>query len=165
MVKLARKFVGGILLFVGFIFLILGCAIANASDLPDPLLTPGVTRALTLEQVCNTKWGKDARAVTEAMKRQVYKSYGMGPYKGACALSPRGCEVDHLISRELGGADDVKNLWPQPYGGEWSAVKKDQLENRLHKLVCAGTLTLDTAQQAISSNWIEAYQHYLGAGK
>jgi hypothetical protein len=48
----------------------------------------------------------------------------------------RRCEIDHLISRELGGADDVKNFWPQPYGTHaWNAVLKDRVENRLHKEV------------------------------
>jgi hypothetical protein len=30
-------------------------------------------------------------------------------------------EVDHKIPRSLGGADDVLNLWPQPWAGEWGA--------------------------------------------
>lgn len=28
----------------------------------------------------------------------------------------RRCEIDRLISRELGGTDEIKNLWPQAYG-------------------------------------------------
>ena len=27
----------------------------------------------------------------------------------------KGCEVDHRVSREVGGADTIENLWPQPY--------------------------------------------------
>jgi hypothetical protein len=30
-------------------------------------------------------------------------------------------------------------LWPQPYGGEWSAHDKDRLECKLHHMVCKGT--------------------------
>jgi hypothetical protein len=136
---------------------------ALAGDLPDPVLTPGVTRGITLKQVCTTKWGKDARAVTSAMKTKVYKSYGMVPHQGACAISTRGCEIDHLVSRELGGADDIKNLWPQPYGGEWNAIMKDRLENRLHKLICATdpVLTLAEAQTAIKIDWIAAFKKYV----
>jgi hypothetical protein len=44
-----------------------------AADLPNPHLTPGVARTdLTLEQICTTKWGRDVRAVTAAMKRKVF---------------------------------------------------------------------------------------------
>ena len=39
---------------------------------------------------------------------------------------------------------------------------KDALERKLHKLVCAGQLDLKTAQSEIASNWIEAYQKYVG---
>lgn len=101
--------------------------VASAKDLtlPDPTLTPGAARALSLDVICKTKWGKDARHVTAAMKRQVFENYGLtGKDDPSCVAdkSGRHCEVDHLISRELGGADDVKNLWPQPYGSSpWNA--------------------------------------------
>jgi len=51
-------------------------------------------------------------------------------------------EVDYLITPELGGADDIKNLWPQPFTAKnWSAYTKDDLEDRLHELVCSGNWT------------------------
>ena len=43
----------------------------------------------------------------------------------------------------------------------WNAQVKDGLEDKLHKLVCSGQLDLKTAQQAIASNWIEAYKKYV----
>jgi hypothetical protein len=39
---------------------------------------------------------------------------------------------------------------------------KDALERKLHKLVCAGQLDLKTAQREIASDWINAYQRYVG---
>jgi hypothetical protein len=51
---------------------------------------------------------------------------------------------DHLISRELGGSDDITNLWTQLWG---QANKKDQLENLLHRLLCTNKMPLRTAQQ------------------
>jgi hypothetical protein len=65
--------------------------------------------------------------------------------------------VDHLISRELGGADAVENLWPQPYTQHPGAHEKDWLENRLHDEVCAGKITLQDAQQEIKEDWYAAY--------
>ena len=72
-------------------------------------------------------------------------------------------EVDHLISLELGGSNDIKNLWPQSYTTKpWNAHVKDKLENRLHKLICYGAINIVEAQIAISKNWIEAYKKYIG---
>src|SRR5262245_45157157 len=127
------------------------CTPAIARDLPDPKLTPGVAVKISIKELCTKKWGKDHRAVTAAMKQQVFEAYGMsGNDDRACTPDKHGrrCEIDHLISRELGGADDVKNLWPQPYGSKpWNAVMKDRVENRLHKEVCAGNITLEQAQK------------------
>ena len=132
---------------------------AWAGDVPDPRITPGVVRSsLTKATICKTRWGKDARHVTEAMKRLVFKSYGMtGNDDPACP-----CEIDHLLSRELGGADDIKNLWPQSYGGKWNAHLKDKLENRLHRETCAGNITLKQAQGALVNDWRVAYRKYYG---
>jgi hypothetical protein len=44
----------------------------------------------------------------------------------------------------------------------WTADRKDDLEAALNRLVCAGSLSLAEAQQAIASNWIEAYRRYVG---
>lgn len=84
---------------------------AWADDIQDKDKTPGVTRAgLTKQKICTTKWGTDQRHVTAAMKRQVFALYGYSGYNDPhCVADAHGktCEIDHLISRELGGADDV----------------------------------------------------------
>ena len=100
------------------------------------------------------------------MKATVFKLYGM---KGNTCKSDRHgrrCEIDHLISRELGGADVIENLWPQAYGTQpWNAVRKDQLENRLHKEVCAGNISLLEARKAIINDYRIAYVRYFGEPK
>lgn len=135
---------------------------ASAGDVPDPDLTPGVAKTRSLAVLCHTKWGRDRRFVTAAMKRQVFKSYGLSGNHDRSCRSKRHFEIDHLISRELGGADDVKNLWPQCYGGTWNAVMKDRLENRLHKEVCEGRLTPAKAQEMIVDDWRAAWRKYFG---
>lgn len=122
---------------------------------PDRALTPGVTRPLSRESVCSIKWGKDRRHVTLSMKKQVFEAYGI-PYADHAKY-----EVDHLISRELGGADDVRNLWPEKWDGQDGAHAKDRLENALHRQVCAGAMTLEHAQQAIRSDWMAAFRLYV----
>ena len=139
----------------------------GAALLPDPTVTPGAIAISSKTTVCTTKWGKDARHVTAAMKKQVYAQYGTAPGIGVCAWKTRttkagkivreACEVDHLVSRELGGADDVRNLWPQPYTQHPGAHEKDWLENRLHAEVCSGKITLQDVQNQIQTDWYAAY--------
>jgi len=140
-----------------------------AADLPNPAITPGATDpAATKDVICvrgytsGTKAdGTKVRNVSEATKLQAYRNYGIeSNYKGYC--DPKvGCEIDHLISLQLGGSNDIKNLWPQSYAGEWNAHLKDGLENTLHSKVCKGEISLEEAQKAISSNWIEAWKKYV----
>jgi hypothetical protein len=40
-----------------------------------------------------------------------------------------------------------------------------RLENRLHKEVCSGALTLEEAQQGIAKDWRGLYQKYFGNAK
>ena len=71
-------------------------------------------------------------------------AYGIpgGEHHGYCDVA-QGCEVDHLISIELGGSNEKTNLWPQPYSGvQWNAHVKDRLENFYHEQVCSGKIPL-----------------------
>ena len=98
----------------------------------------------------------------ESAKKKVYEEYGIEKCGGYCN-GPQGCEVDHLISLELGGANTIDNLWPQPYDGEWNAHDKDRLEGKLYRLVCVDkTITLKEAQDAIKTDWVAAYKKYVG---
>ncbi|MBW0000331.1 MAG: hypothetical protein JO015_14620 [Verrucomicrobia bacterium] len=125
--------------------------------LPDPRLTPGDVFDVTAGDVCTPGYSRKVRNVPQSVKEEVYREYGITEHH-------RGeYECDHLISLELGGSNSIKNLWPQSYRTRpWNARVKDRLENRLHELVCSGKLDLKTAQQAIASNWIEAYKKYVG---
>jgi hypothetical protein len=117
--------------------------LALALHVPDPTLTPGVVRPLSRATVCSTRWGLDRRHVTDAMRREVARRYGIAV--SSIHASGRGpcCELDHLVPRELGGADAVGNLWLQPWA---EARVKDRRENELHRAACAGTITLTVAQ-------------------
>lgn len=116
--------------------------LALALALPDPHWTPGAVRPLTTTQVCGTRWGLDRRHVTLAMRQEVFRRYGI-PWSQHAQY-----EVDHLIPRELGGADDLANLWPQPWP---DAHEKDKAENAAHRAVCAGTMRLDVARLSLAS--------------
>lgn len=122
--------------------------------LNDPKITPGkvdpkVTKAIT----CATHWGTDERHVTPKMKDAVCRVYGLKPHCYGVDTN----EIDHLISRELAGADDPENLWPQPYNQHPGAHEKDAVENWLHKQVCAGNISLAEAQAEIATDWYAVY--------
>jgi hypothetical protein len=89
--------------------------------LPDPKLTPGdVFPDATKDDVCTPGWSREHRHVTEAMRDQAYAEYGR-------KRGPGCCEVDHLIPLELGGSNDMKNLWPQPDDPRPGDAEKDSL--------------------------------------
>ena len=140
-------------------------ALADDHSLPDSAMTPGaVIVAATVAEICTPGYSKSVRHVTIEMKYEVYAEYGLaGNHTGYCDVD-QGCEIDHLVSLELGGSNDETNLWPEPYSGiTWNAHVKDQLENRLHAVVCAGEMPLGEAQHEISTDWIAAYHRYVDA--
>ena len=133
---------------------------------PDPALTPGalnpaVTQATIGTTICVSGWTATIRppsSYTTALKIQQIGLYGYTD------TSTAAYEEDHLISLELGGAPrDPQNLWPEPYaatlpdGRNVGARVKDALETSLKKKVCAGTVTLATAQADIGIHWVHVY--------
>jgi hypothetical protein len=97
------------------------------------------------------------RNVPESEKHQVEVEYGMVPRSYG-----RTIEIDHIVSLELGGSNDIANLYPEPGSGPASYHVKDRLENRLHDLVCAGSMTLHASQSGIASNWEALYRRVFG---
>ncbi|OIQ88768.1 hypothetical protein GALL_293730 [mine drainage metagenome] len=133
---------------------------AAGSVLPDPVCTPGarnpaVTPATLRTTICRSGYSSSIRPperITSTEKAASIKAY-------AYAGNRRVVEYDHLISLELGGdPNDSRNLWPEPNAATATTFTnaKDTVENRLHTLVCAGTITLASAQDAIASNWTTA---------
>jgi len=124
--------------------------------LPDPACTPGVADPRVIPDdihstICVSGYTATVRppsSYTDSLKRQQIGAYGYSDTNLA------DYEEDHLIPLELGGSPtDRKNLWPEPRGGDFPASKKDVLENSLHAKVCAGLMTLASAQAAIATNW------------
>jgi hypothetical protein len=126
---------------------------------PDLRLTPGATVPVSESEVCVAA-ARTEPMVPVSLKRKVFEEYGVTPPQ------PDAYEVDYLITPELGGATDIRNLWPEPYQDTvWNAHVKDQLEDRLHRMVCQGDLDLATAQRDISTDWIAAYRKYFHADR
>lgn len=127
----------------------------NGVALPDSTVTPGAVRTTDVKEICDPKFRtKPFRKTTQSMKAQVYEEYGVERNKGICS---GGCEVDHLVPLEIGGLDDIKNLWPQPSQPSPGFHQKDKLENELRKEVCGGKISLTMAQKELMSDWWVAY--------
>ncbi len=137
-----------------------GLVVVGGVALPDRALTPGeVFVGATSSIICVSGYSSRVRHVTASEYVSVYAAYRIG------YPAPTGSyELDHLIPLELGGDNSTRNLWPEPRAVPGRGFPtKDQLENRLHNLVCAHQLSLATAQQAIATNWYAAYRLYGGA--
>jgi hypothetical protein len=120
-----------------------GCRIR--AQLPDPACTPGgVFAQATVSQICTRGYSESVRDVPETIRREVYAGYGIA--SGA----PGSYELDHLIPLELGGDNTIANLWPEASPGYHA---KDTIEDNLHDAVCAGAVSLRTAQQEIAHDW------------
>ncbi len=125
---------------------------------PDPACTPGsfdpsVTQANIATTICAhgyTAGVRPSSSQTDTAKKSLYLAYGIP--------STTKSELDHLVSLELGGSNDVTNLWPE-VGSIPNA--KDKIENELNDAVCSGKVTLAAAQNAIAADWTTA-EHVLG---
>lgn len=144
-----------------------GGLITNSAGaiLPDSARTPGalnpaVTQANIHTTICVSGWTLTVRPSSEYTTGLKAQQLATGyAYHGDQSTSDY--EEDHLISLELGGAPTSPlNLWPEPYTATVGARTKDQIENKLHALVCSGLISLSTAQHAITGNWWIAYNTY-----
>lgn len=127
-----------------------GCVAVN--DLPDTACTPGaVIKTATKGQVCVSGYSSTVRNVPVSEKNAVYVEYGIANHIAG------EYEVDHLISLELGGSNDIANLWPEAANPMPGFHQKDTFENKLHAEVCAGTMSLGEAQKEIATNWLQFY--------
>jgi hypothetical protein len=123
--------------------------------LPRADLTPGTARPVEISEVCAAHSSHRPEPVAASVRQSVFESYG-ADHRQASAY-----ELDYLITPELGGTSDAHNLWPQAYEGTvWNAYVKDELEQRLHRLACDGTIDLAQAQREITTDWIAAYKRH-----
>lgn len=139
------------------------------TGLPNRILTPGalnpaVTPATIHRTICVSGWTATIRppsTYTTRLKGTQLVTYGFvdrafGDY-----------EEDHLISLELGGDPlSTANLWPEPHhirianAIDVGSYSKDAFENYLRREVCAGRMSLTTAQRRIAVNWVYYWRQW-----
>jgi hypothetical protein len=137
------------------------CHARDGGQLPDRHCTPGsvdpaVTQATMGSTICRSGYTETVRppeSETNHAKFDVaYPAYHIPD----SATS----ELDHLVSLELGGSNDISNLWPEVGS---LPNPKDKVENALNRAVCDGRVSLAAAQRAIATNWMTA-EARLGLG-
>ena len=130
------------------------CQFRDGGQLPDPACTPGAIDPAVTQQnigstICRSGYTETVRppeSETERAKFDVaYPAYNVGHYVRS--------ELDHLVPLELGGANDIANLWPE-VGKQPNP--KDKVESELRRAVCGGKASLAAAQQAIATDWMTA---------
>ncbi|CAB4692198.1 MAG: DUF3761 domain-containing protein [Actinobacteria bacterium] len=129
------------------------------SSLPDRRCSPGAYYpSLTKTLLCSSSFHTSAiRHVTESEKHEVEREYGM-------AAKPYGSkvEIDHIVPLEIGGSNEITNLFPEAASAAPGYHVKDKLENRLHSAVCSGQMSLRNAQRQIAMNWERLYRQVFG---
>jgi hypothetical protein len=137
--------------------------------IPDPSCTPGaINPTVTLKVLRGGKFKTGCernKASSITMKNATYVQYRITHPKGNTGKN-QTCELDHLVSLELGGADTVNNIWPQcgPEDAELAQrffKIKDGVENYLAVQVRDGKIDLAEAQRGIAQDWTQ----YIDASK
>jgi hypothetical protein len=130
---------------------------------PDPKCTPGaVNPSVTVDVLKDPKFRTECVrncSTTESDKNSTYAQYGI-PHPANNEGASQVCELDHLISLELGGADTLDNIWPQCGPNQAVLAKrffkqKDAVENFLAEQVKTGVMDLEKAQTGIATDWTQ----------
>jgi hypothetical protein len=134
------------------ILVLLVSVAALGQSRPNHKLTPGLIRSTNAKELCSPSFRtKPFRKTTQSTKKLVCRNYRI---RVQCPGPAQ--EIDHLVPLELGGADDIHNLWPQPYAVP-GAHQKDLVENELKRRVCGGQMSLAEAQSMLMHDWYSAY--------
>lgn len=126
---------------------------------PDRRCSPGAYYSgLTKPVICASSFHTSSiRNVPDSEKHQVEVEYALAPKPYGSTL-----EIDHIVSLELGGSNDIANLFPEKANAHPGYRAKDKLENKLHDLVCAGKIGIRAAQQQIAADWEALYKQVFG---
>ena len=136
---------------------------SNGFPIPDPNCTPAaINPTLTADVLRDPDFRTCCvrdNTTTAQEKATTYGWYTITHPRNNTGQS-QTCELDHLVSLELGGADTLDNIWPQcgPPGvslPERFFKQKDMVENYLAKQVKEGKIDLGEAQKGIANDWTQ----------
>jgi hypothetical protein len=117
--------------------------------LPDPQCTPGKANPhVTAQHICTPGFAKTVHGAPDKLKQKVLAMYGESPSQ----------EIDYLISLELGGSSEIRNLWPERAEPRPGLHEKNKAEDFLRRKVCQGNMTLEEAQRLIAADWMAVFR-------
>ncbi len=123
--------------------------------LPDTDCTPGaVFTSAGVKDICVSGYTQTVRNVSTNLRKKVYAEYGVSYPQARGAY-----EVDHLIPLELGGSNDIPNLFLEAAKPTPGFHEKDLVENFLNQEVCAGRADLARSQYQIATDWTAVYNN------
>lgn len=146
------------------------CVPRHAADgawLTDLACTPGVLNAvLTAAKICDPAFRTDPyRNVPQSKKDAVYDAYNIPKTTNSVipSVPVRGgdrYEIDHVVSLEDGGSNDIGNLAPQPAEPKPGFHEKDAVETWVHNSVCTSPVanreaTLKAFQKELATDWTQ----------
>jgi hypothetical protein len=124
--------------------------------LPDPKCSPGAVQSTDAAAICTPGWASAHRDVPLPEWDQVFAEYGVTRHTSATY------EVDHVVALEIGGSNDISNLYPESAAGPLGYHVKDETENAAHDAVCSGRITLGYAQQQMATDWTVLFHQLIG---
>jgi len=142
-----------------------GCSpkTSRGFPIPDSACTPGaINPTVTLKVLQGGKFKTGCerdKATTRTKKNTTYVQYSLDRPKNNTGKK-QTCELDHLVSLELGGADTLDNIWPQCGPDDVGLAQrffkiKDSVENYLAVQVRVGAIALSDAQHGIAEDWTQ----------
>ena len=69
------------------------------------------------------------------------------------------------LSLQIGGTNEIPNLFPQRATGVINSRTKDKIENYLKREVCGGNMELEEAQALIVEDWLAVWEDYEERGE
>lgn len=117
----------------------------------DPHYNPAVTQATLDSTICLRGYSRSIRpplSYTAPIKRKL-----IAALPDPASREMRDYELDHVVPLEAGGHPTnlenlIVQLWPE-------ARAKDAVEDRVHREVCAGKITLAVGRRCFVTNWKE----------
>lgn len=133
-------------LVIAIAFLASACSTTPTYNSPSPSLTYSPP-STSISTPSNTPPGAYNPAVTQDTINQTICVVGWTKTIRVRLATRKGYQHDHFIPLELGGAPtNPNNLWYVPID---RAHRDDSEENKLHREVCSGKITLFKAQRII----------------
>jgi hypothetical protein len=123
------------------------------AQLPIKLNTPGKASRVSKEEVCAPDYASKVKPIKKWQSDQALRAYGL--------REDSSREVVRLIPATLGGTNDPENLWPISEAKDFGAPQKKALDEKLHQMVCSGSMELKAAQEEVKKDWVDAYKKHV----